>query len=97
MGHILSVHTAEEIAAAVAAVMRDFMPQESICAWGVPECATYLRIGEDTVRDLAINGLMPAFKIGKLWRFHPHDIKAWKGTTPEEVYLPGPVRRPRKT
>ena len=43
----------------------------------VPEAAAYLRINEYTVRRLAHAGSLPAFKVGKSWRFSPQALEEW--------------------
>lgn len=41
------------------------------------EIADYLGISPFTVIKKAERGLIPAFKIGKLWRFRADDIEKW--------------------
>ena len=41
------------------------------------EVATLLRVPKSTVYKLAQNGTVPAFKVGKHWRFLLGDIEAW--------------------
>ena len=41
------------------------------------EVAAMLRVPKSTVYKLAQNGTVPAFKIGKHWRFLLRDIEAW--------------------
>ena len=38
------------------------------------EAAKYLGIHPSTVRRLARRGELPAFRIGKLWRFEPAEL-----------------------
>ena len=41
------------------------------------EVAAMLRVPKSTVYKLAQNGTVPAFKIGKHWRFLLRDIQTW--------------------
>jgi excisionase family DNA binding protein len=41
------------------------------------EVATLLRVPKSTVYKLAQNGTVPAFKVGKHWRFLLSDIERW--------------------
>ena len=41
------------------------------------EAAGYLRINEQTVRRLAREGVIPAFKVGGVWRFKKSVLDAW--------------------
>jgi excisionase family DNA binding protein len=41
------------------------------------EVAALLRVPKSTVYKLAQNGTVPAFKVGKHWRFLLEDIKSW--------------------
>jgi excisionase family DNA binding protein len=49
------------------------------------EVAALLRVPRSTVYKLAQNGTVPAFKVGKHWRFLLSDIEGWlhsHGTVP---------------
>ena len=41
------------------------------------EAAEYLSVHRDTLRRRAKNGSIPAFKIGKDWRFYKTSIDQW--------------------
>jgi excisionase family DNA binding protein len=41
------------------------------------EVAALLRVPKSTVYKLAQNGTVPAFKVGKHWRFLLRDIEVW--------------------
>jgi excisionase family DNA binding protein len=43
----------------------------------VAEVAGLLRVPKSTVYKLAQNGTVPAFKVGKHWRFLLNDIEGW--------------------
>ncbi len=43
------------------------------------DAATYLRINEQTVRRLARENEIPAFKVGGSWRFKKSSLDAWAG------------------
>lgn len=45
--------------------------------WGVKEAAYFLGMSEDWVYSRAAEGKIPAFKLGKRWRFHPTALKSW--------------------
>ena len=44
--------------------------------WTVTEVAKYLRLKPATVRSMAGKDI-PAYKMGRVWRFDPHKIKSW--------------------
>ncbi|MGD9497866.1 MAG: helix-turn-helix domain-containing protein [Armatimonadota bacterium] len=41
------------------------------------EAAAYLRVHPRTLRMKASEGLIPAAKIGKVWRFHRRQLEEW--------------------
>ena len=43
----------------------------------VKELAEYLKLAEKTVCKLAAEGKIPAFKVGKFWRFRKSDVDNW--------------------
>lgn len=43
----------------------------------VKEVADYLRVNQRTVYRLAVDGKLPAFKVGATWRFKRNDIDRW--------------------
>jgi excisionase family DNA binding protein len=43
----------------------------------VHEGAAYLRVNEYTLRRLAREGKVPAFKVGRSWRFHREKLDEW--------------------
>ena len=45
--------------------------------WTVEEVAIYMRLKPETVRSMARRNLMPAIKVGKVWRFRSLAIKEW--------------------
>ena len=47
--------------------------------WTVEELARYLRFEEETIRAMAREGKLPAFKIGRTWRFKQEQIQEWIG------------------
>lgn len=44
------------------------------------EVAALLRVPKSTVYKLAQLGRVPAFKVGKHWRFRQRDIERWMGS-----------------
>jgi excisionase family DNA binding protein len=46
----------------------------------IPEAAAYLRINEQTLRRLAREGVIPAFKVGRAWRFKSTSLDNWAET-----------------
>jgi excisionase family DNA binding protein len=43
----------------------------------VKEVATLLKLKESTVCALAAAGKLPAFKLGKSWRFDMEEVERW--------------------
>ena len=43
----------------------------------VPELAAWLRLDASTVRDHAARGVLPATRIGGVWRFRASRIQLW--------------------
>lgn len=41
------------------------------------EAAEYLKAHVETVRRMARRGEIPAFKVGKDWRFHKEALRRW--------------------
>jgi excisionase family DNA binding protein len=41
------------------------------------EAATLLKIDDKTLQALARSGQVPAFRIGKLWRFRASELDKW--------------------
>jgi excisionase family DNA binding protein len=52
---------------------------------GAQEAAALLRSHVETVRRLARRGAIPAFKVGKDWRFSRESIKRWAGQRSRNV------------
>jgi len=53
------------------------------------EAAEYLKAHVETVRRLARRGEIPAFKIGKDWRFHKEALQRWsEGQNPFSLAEP---------
>jgi excisionase family DNA binding protein len=50
------------------------------------EAAAYLRINEQTVRRLAREKAIPAFKVGGIWRFRRDALTAWAESQQEEPF-----------
>jgi len=45
--------------------------------WTVEDVATYLRLEPETVRSMTREGELPAFKVGRVWRYRHSEIKLW--------------------
>jgi excisionase family DNA binding protein len=43
----------------------------------IPEAAAHIRMSEDWTYRAARQGDLPAFKIGRNWRFRMSDLNAW--------------------
>lgn len=43
----------------------------------IKDVATYLRVKESTVYTWAQAGKLPAFRLGRLWRFRRADLDDW--------------------
>src|SRR5690606_23842730 len=41
------------------------------------EAASFLKVHENTVRNLVKRGVLPGAKVGYRWRFLQHDLEAW--------------------
>lgn len=50
---------------------------ENECLWTVEEIARYLSLKPDQVRDLSRKGILPAIKIGRLWRYRKNMLDQW--------------------
>lgn len=46
----------------------------------ITEASQYLRVNKATIYKLAKLGQMPAFRVGKVWRFKRDKIEAWVET-----------------
>jgi len=42
--------------------------------------AEYLGVSERTVYNHVRSGILPAFKVGRLWRVRVSDLEAWTGS-----------------
>jgi len=51
------------------------MEQEQLM--DIKEVANYLRVKESTVYTWAQEGILPAFRLGRLWRFRRAEIDVW--------------------
>jgi excisionase family DNA binding protein len=49
--------------------------------WNCHEAARFLCIHPATVKRLAREGKLPAFRIGNRWRFRPSELDAWARST----------------
>ena len=58
----------------------------------VEQMAEYLQVDEYTIYAWARKGKMPAFKVGRFWRFRKEDIDKWL----EENKVDYPKERGRK-
>jgi excisionase family DNA binding protein len=45
--------------------------------WTVEDVAHLIRVKPGTVRAMAKRGDLPAFKVGKMWRFNPTAVRQW--------------------
>ena len=45
--------------------------------WTVEDVATYLQVKAETVRELSRQGIIPGFRVGRLWRYTPERIRQW--------------------
>ncbi|MCI8951627.1 MAG: helix-turn-helix domain-containing protein [Lachnospiraceae bacterium] len=55
------------------------MENKSDDRWiGIEEAASYLDVNKDTIRNwIKKNAGIPAYKIGKLWKFKKSELDAW--------------------
>lgn len=45
--------------------------------WTVDDAAHYLKLTPEVVRRKTRAKLLPAVKMGRLWRYHPERLAAW--------------------
>jgi excisionase family DNA binding protein len=50
---------------------------------GAQEVAALLKLRHSTVLDLSRRGVLPAFKIGKHWRYRRSDLEEWMASRRE--------------
>ncbi len=67
---------------------RPLIPAE--CLWTVREVAAFLRVGRNTVYEMAQSGALPSLRIGARVRFVPEEIRAWldRQRAPDAAVLP---------
>ena len=51
--------------------------EDAVHLWTADDVANYLRLKPSTVRDMARRGDLPVYKVGRLWRFKPADVRGW--------------------
>ena len=49
--------------------------------WDAKQAAAYLKIHERTLVRMATRSEVPAFRIGRLWRFRASELDAWARST----------------
>jgi len=55
----------------------------------IREVAEYLKIKEKTAYKLALEGKIPGFKVGGVWRFRMEEIKRWIAAQENQTQQPG--------
>jgi excisionase family DNA binding protein len=68
--------TAEEVIAAHEVQSKD-SPVSGSPLWTIDEVASYLQLTPETVRAMARQQEIPAFKIHRRWRFRKEDVQEW--------------------
>ena len=63
-------------------VTGDFLMKELVKAFTSVEIAEYLRLHPYTIRRLAREGKIPAFRAGGQWRFRKEDNDQWSKAYP---------------
>lgn len=63
----------------------------------VEQAAEILRVRPKTVRALAGEGIIPAFKLGKFWRFNESQLREWALAKARENIGPPLEIGPRRT
>lgn len=58
------------------------------------EVAQLLKLRHSTVLDLSRRGVLPAFKIGKHWRYRRADLEEWMVRQRDAAYRRRPVLAP---
>lgn len=61
--------------------------------WTTEETASFLQIHPRTLTRMAVLGEIPAFRIGKHWRFRPEDVDSWMRARVSSHSELNPVRR----
>lgn len=77
----------------IEAVIRSVVPglldiqlvQPDKTCWTAKDCASYLQQSEQHVRYLAKTNQIPHFFSGDNLRFHPHEVRGWRGTGGERA------------
>jgi excisionase family DNA binding protein len=49
--------------------------------WSCLEAANFLHLHPATMKRMAREGKLPAFRIGNRWRFRPSELDAWARST----------------
>jgi excisionase family DNA binding protein len=62
----------------------------------VEDMAGLLQVSTETVRRKARTGEVPAVRVGRLWRFDPEQIRAWRGRKTRLSIAPACPGRPRR-
>ena len=53
--------------------------------WTIDEVASYLQLTPETVRTMARQQEIPAFKIRRRWRFRKEDIELWVNNIAQQL------------
>lgn len=59
----------------------------------VAGCAAMLHVSTDTVYHRARSGDLPAFKVGRVWRFWPSEVRKAVATKPLDPWAQSPASR----
>ena len=43
----------------------------------IKEVSDYLKVADKTIYRMAMEGKIPAFKVGGSWRFYRHEVLEW--------------------
>ena len=54
--------------------------------WTINDTAQFMSLEPDTVRKMARDGRIPAFKLGRVWRFYPDKVTEWLNDQKQKTY-----------
>jgi excisionase family DNA binding protein len=74
----IGLYSKEQTENASSATLEKYHPEP---VWDCHQAARFLCIHQATVKRLAREGKLPAFRIGNRWRFRPSELDSWARST----------------